>query len=298
MSGQFDPTAPLTPSGNLRRRLIVSRAVGAGATGSALGAVAILGIVVYGVASRGAGSISWSFLTSGGDAAIGGGIAPALIGTALIVAVATLMALPVGILAALYLAEFARADSRPARLLQLALDLLQGLPTIVVGIFAFGLMVKGGGHESGFAGSLALAIIELPLIARSTQEVLRLVPNTMRDAADALGVERWRTLLGVVLPAAAGGIATGTILAVARVAGETAPLLAVDGAFTPGFHLSIFGEALPNIPVTILELSEQPTPEGLVKAWGAALTLLALILIANIGARVLLARSRRRTTGQ
>ncbi len=293
----FDPTAPLQPSGNLRRRMAVSRLVASSSTAAALLAVAVLGIVVFDVAKQGLSAINWHLLTSNSDM-FSNGIGDALAGTALIVLVGAVMAVPVGVLAALYLAEFAKPQSRLAAALKLAFDLLQGMPTVVVGLFALGLLVRPQGHDSGFAGSVALAVIMLPMIARTSQEVLRLVPGSLRDASDALGVARWRTMLTVILPAAAGGIATGAILASARAAGETAPLLAVDSVFTPGTKLDIFGQGVPNIPVTILELAEQPSPEGLVRAWGAALTLLFLILAANIGARVLLARNRKRTTGQ
>ena len=293
----FDPTAPLQPSGNLRRRMAVSRLIASVSTAAALLAVFVLTIVVVDVGRQGLGAINWHLLTTNSDI-LSQGIGDALAGTGLIVLVASLMAIPIGVLAALYLAEFARPQSRLAAALKLAFDLLQGMPTVVVGLFVLGLIVEPQGFDSGFAGSVALAVIMLPLIARTSQEVLRLVPGSLRDAADALGVARWRTLLGVVLPAAAGGIATGAILAIARAAGETAPLLAVDSVFTPGPKLDIFGQGVPNVPVIILQLSEQPSPEGLIRAWGAALTLLFLILAANIGARVLLARNRKRTTGQ
>jgi phosphate transport system permease protein len=135
----------------------------------------------------------------------------------------------------------------------------------------------------------------LPLIARSSQEVLLLVPGSLREAADALGVSRWRTVLGVILPTAMAGIVTGTILAVARAAGETAPLLIVDGIYDATHTtVDLFGQGVPNIPVTILTLIEQPDPSSTARAWGAALGLLFVILVANIGARVFLARSRRK----
>jgi phosphate transport system permease protein len=171
---------------------------------------------------------------------------------------------------------------------------MQSLPTIVVGIFAFSLLVDGG-SQSGFAASIALSIVMLPLIARSSQEVLLRVPTSLRDAGDALGVDRWRTVLTVVLPTAAGGILTGTILAVARAAGETAPLLLCDFLFDPTRTTVNIGHAVPNIPITIFTLSQSATPSDVTKAWGAALVLVTLILIANVGARLLLARSRRRT---
>jgi phosphate transport system permease protein len=283
----FDPTAPLTPTGNLRRRRAFSRFAESGATAAAVLAVAVLAIVVYTVVSRGAGALSLDFLFTGEPTGIG----PAILGTGLIVLIATAIAMPLGVLVALYLTEFAggRAD-RPIRL---TLDLMNGLPSIIVGLFVFGLLVYGH-TQSAFAGSIALAIIELPLIARGSQEVLLLVPNSMREAADALGVSRWRTVLGVILPSALGGIVTSTVLAVARAAGETAPLILLCSVFDPAkTSLNPF-EAIPNIPVTIFILSEEANPTGFTRAWGASLVLLSAILFASLAARALLARSRAR----
>jgi phosphate transport system permease protein len=200
------------------------------------------------------------------------------------------VATPVGVLTAIYLVEFSGPRSRTGRALRLALDLMQGLPSVVIGLFAFGLLVKPEQSDSGFAGSIALAIIMLPLIARTSQEVLLLVPSTLREAADALGVDRWRAILTIVLPTALSGILTGTILAVARAAGETAPLLIVDGTFTPGLTFQIFHHAVPNIPVLIFTAAEAADPTGFTRAWGAALVLLVLILVANLGARLILGR--------
>lgn len=294
MSATVDPAAPLTPSGNLRRRLLVSHLVSGASILASFVAVALLALVVFDVAKQGASALSWSFITKNPVGLAGGGIANAIIGSTLIITFATLIALPVGVLTALYLTEYSRPTSRSARALRTALDLLQGVPTIVVGLFVFGLMVEGHG-DSGFAGSVALSIVMLPLIARSSQEVLLLVPGTLREAADALGVERWRAILTVVLPAAAGGIVTGAILAVARAAGETAPLLLADSIYPPNSsQLLIFGHGVPNIPVLILTASNLGIPEALARGWGAAFVLLGLILIANIGARLLLARYRAR----
>jgi phosphate transport system permease protein len=283
-----DPSGPLTPSGHLRRRQLISRIVEGTQTASALLAVGVLAIVVYSVVSRGASVLSVDFLTKDPPAFIGtpgGGIAPMIVGTAVIVATATAIAMPMGILVALYLTEFAGPRSRSA--VRLALDLLNGLPTIVVGLFVFGLLVVGH-HQSGFAGSFALAIIMLPLIARATQEVLLLVPPSLREAADALGVSRWRTVLGVVLPTARGGILTATVLAVARAAGETAPLILASSIFANTVSANPFGgKALPNIPVYIFTASESADPYGFARAWGAAFVLLAFILVSSLGARAL-----------
>jgi phosphate transport system permease protein len=289
--GVPDPTAPLRATGNLRRREFVSRMFVSGAIGSALLAVAALALVVVGVITRGAGAINLNFLTHNQTTLGGAGMAAELVGTVLIVLFASLIAVPIGVLTALFLTEYAGASSRVARVLRVALDLMQGLPTIVIGLFVFNLMVNHSG-DSGFAGSVALAIVMVPLVARSTQEQLLLVPQTLRDAADALGVPRWRSTLGVVLPAARSGIVTGAILALARAAGETAPLLIVSGIYNDTkTTIDIFGQGVPNIPVFILSQSDVASPEAYTQAWGAALVLLALILILNIGARIWLARS-------
>jgi phosphate transport system permease protein len=291
-TGLFDPTAPLTPSGNLRRRAAVDRLVHVLATAAALFAVAILVIVVYGVASRGASSLSLGFVIHNPSGLAGGGIFNSLLGTLEIVVFGAVIALPLGVLTGLYLTEFAGAPSRTASALKLALDVMQGLPTIVVGLFVYGLIVIPENRESGFAGGIALAIVMLPLIARSSQEVLLLVPGSLREAADALGVNRWRTVLSVILPAAIGGIATGAILAIARAAGETAPLLINDSLFNPNTTSVNLFHGIPNVPMLIYTSVELPLPEAVSRAWGAALVLMLFILIANVGARVLLARSR------
>lgn len=290
-----DPAAPLTASGNLRRRAAVSRAVEVLATGSALLAVAMLIDVAYTVIHKGAPVVNLDFLTQNSNGLAGGGIANAMLGTAVIVAFAAALALPVGILTGLYLTEFAGAESVPARVLRVVLDLLQGLPTIIVGIVVFGLIVSAEHKQTGFAGAIALSIVMLPMIARSSQEVLLLVPGNLREAADALGVDRWRAVVGIILPAAAGGIATGAILSIARAAGETAPLLLCDSLYNPGAtELNLFGHGVPSIPMYIYTTYDLPAPSAITRAWGAALVLLTFILLANVGARALLARARAR----
>jgi phosphate transport system permease protein len=296
----WDPAAPLVPTGNLRRRLIVNRIAVGGATLAAVAAVAVLGIVTWTVFHKGASQLSLGFLTHNPPrfpGQPGGGIAPAIVGTAVIVALATAMAMPLGVLIALYMTEFARG-SRSAAFMRVVLDLMNGLPSIVIAVFVFGLVVVGHG-QSGYAASIALAIIMLPLIARSSQEVLLLVPGQLREAADALGVRRWRTVLGVILPSAMGGILTGTLLAIARAAGETAPVLILCSIFSPGIHLNPFsvGQGLDNIPITVFTGSEQADPASQARAWGAAFVLLAFILFTSLGARALLNRNRRRLSG-
>jgi phosphate transport system permease protein len=291
-SGLFDPTAPLTASGNLRRRMVVNTVVRVTATAAALAAVAILAIIVYDVIVRGASSLSLDFVVQTPQGLAGGGIFNFLAGTFLVVALGAVIALPLGILTGLYLTEFAGPRSRVASLLKLTLDVMQGLPTIVVALFVYGLLVIPEKRESGLAASLALAIIMLPLMARASQEVLLLVPNTLREAADALGVNRWRTVLTVILPAAIGGIATGAILAIARAAGETAPVLILDSLYGQTSTTFNIFHGVPTVPMLIYSSVDLPIPQAVARAWGASLVLMALILLANIAARVMLARSR------
>jgi phosphate transport system permease protein len=261
-------------------------------TGAALLAVVVLGIVIVSVAVRAAPALSLDFFTKSPNlfGGAGGGISSAVIGSLLIVGMATGLALPVGVLIAIFLTEFARpAVASP---IQLILDILNGLPTIVTGIFVYGLLVIGH-TQSAYAGAFALAIVMLPLVARASQEVLLLVPSSLREAGLALGVSRWRTVLGIVLPTTFGGILTGTVLAVARAAGETAPLLFTSSIFNPAVSTDV-RHALPNIPVLIFTYSEQPDKALHEQAWGAALVLMAFVLVASLGAKALLARSRRK----
>jgi phosphate transport system permease protein len=286
------PQVSLRPSGGLRRRRIVNKIMESIGTFAALLAVGVLVLVIVSVAVRAAPALGWDFFTKppnlfGGP---GGGISSAIIGSALIVAMATAMSLPIGVLIAIYLTEF--AGPRIAAGIQLALDVLNGLPTIVTGIFVYGLLVIG--HvQSAFAGAFALAIVMLPLVARAAQETLLLVPSALREGALALGVSRWRTVLGVILPTTFGGIMTGAVLAVARAAGETAPLLFTCSIFNPAVSTDVT-KALPNIPVLIFTYSEQPDQALHEQAWGAALVLMGFVLVASLAAKALLARSRRK----
>jgi phosphate transport system permease protein len=278
----------------LGRRRVVNRLMELVAWMCAAIAVAILAVVVFSVARRGAGAFNLDLITKTpvpfALGPVNQGLANAFAGTLVIVGLAALMALPMGILVALYVVEFARPSVRNA--VTVALDVLNGIPAIVIGIFVFGLFVVGRG-QSGLAGGFALGCLMLPLVSRSTMEVLALVPNSLREASLGLGVPRWRTTLSIVLPQAIGGIVTGATLAVARVAGETAPLL---------FTSSIVGtqvswdprHALQTVPVAIFELSESPDPADHTRAWAAATVLLLFILLASLGARWLATRSRRR----
>jgi len=290
----------LQAQGRTRRRLLVNRVFEGSVILAAAFALAVLAIMVWSVGSRGSSALNWDFFTKGpavfGQA--GGGIAPALVGTLLLVAIATLFALPTGVLAALYVSEF--APKRIGDQVRLWLDVLNGFPSIVIGIFVFALMVKVklpvigiGRHQSAWAGGFALAIIMLPLVARSTMEVLKLVPNDLREASYALGVSKWQTVLRVVLPTSFGGILTGTTLAISRAAGETAPLL---------FTCAIAGNlvdwnpshSMLSIPLTIFEYSESPDSNLHAQAWAAAFVLIVVVLVTSLTARLLLERSRRK----
>ena len=255
--------------------------------------VGILGVMVWSIASKGWSALNLDLLTKPpipfSLTNAPQGLSNAFAGTLVIVALATAMALPVGILVAVYLNEFAAPSIRSS--VGLVIDVLAGVPAIVVGIFVFVLLVVGSG-QSAIKGAFALAILMLPFVARTTMEVLALVPNSLREASLGLGVAHWRTTLSIVLPRAAGGIVTGTVLAVARVAGETAPLL---------FTSSIAGtqtswnptHALQTIPVAIFELSESPDPKDHARAWAAGFILLLFILLASLTARWLSARRTR-----
>ena len=284
--------ALLLDRGNLRRRNRFNRLVEIVSTVAAVLAVAVLVIVVGSVFLKGVGALSWHFLTTPtglfGDTS--GGISNAIVGSAIIVGIAAVMAIPIGILVAIYTTEF--APPRIAHPVRFVLDVLNGVPTIITGIFVFGLMVEGN-KQSGFAASVALAIVMLPIVARTAQEVLSLVPGTLKEAAHALGIARWRSIVRVTIPTAAGGLITGSLLAVARVAGETAPLLLCSSIFGQGL-LTEPREALASIPIFIFQSSESPSPEAHTQAWAAALVLIAFVLVLNIVARAFYARSRKR----
>ena len=296
-----DATQPdLFKTERMRRRKITNRVVEGLATVSALLAVAVLVIVIGSVAKRGGGAISWDFLTKTPviDTGFGepqpSGIANAIIGTAIIVGIAVLMALPVGVLTAIYLNEL--APPRVSAVLSLALDVLNGIPAIVIGIFVFVFLVAGHG-QNALKAAFALSILMLPMVARATQEVLALVPNSLREASLALGAAKWRTTLSVVLPQCVGGIVTGATLATARVAGETAPLLFTSSLVSDEINTNP-NEALESIPMFIFKSAEQADPALHEQAWGAALVLIAFILITSLLARAFANRSRRRLLGE
>lgn len=279
----------------MRRRRRVSRGVEVVSTAASLLAVAVLLIVVGSVLVRGIGAISLDFFIKEtplfGES--GGGISNAIVGTGLLIGMAAVVAVPMGLLVAIYTSEFASPQVRS--FVRFSLDVLNGIPSIVIGIFVFGLLVDGS-QQSAIAGAFALGVIMLPIVARTAMEALDLVPNTLEEAAHALGVTRWRTVLRITLPTAAGGLLTGVLLAVARIAGETAPLILVCSIFTNTVSTNV-SEAVASIPVTIFNLSESPNPDDHATAWAAALLLIAFVLVLNVIARAIFARSQRRMQG-
>jgi len=278
----------------LRRRRLVNRGMELLAWLAAALAVLILGVVIWSVAQRGASALSFDFLTKAqaqfAPPNVPQGLANAFLGTFIIVGLATLMALPVGILIAIYVNEYAPRAVR--NLVTLTLDVLAGVPAIVIGFFVYVLIVVGHG-QSGYAGAFALAVLMLPLVSRSTIEVLALVPDSLREAALGVGAPRWRATLGIVLPQTIGGVLTGATLAVARVAGETAPLLIVSSLVASGTHWNP-SQPLQSVPVAIYELADSPDPADHARAWAAALVLILFILFVSLTARWLATRSRRK----
>ena len=289
-----DPYDITAKSNGLRRRRIVEKVLGVLAIGSAVLACAILVVVLGTLVYRGFSALSIDFFTKPrplyGEK---GGIADALIGSALIVGMAMLIAIPISVLVAIYMSEY--AGPRVARALKIVLDVLNGVPAIVVGIFVFGVLVVGHG-QSAVYGAFALAILMLPMVARATQEILEIVPRSLRDASFALGVTKWRTTWSIVLPAAIGGILTGVVIAVARVAGETAPLLFTTSIAANQISLDVHG-ALPTLPVLIFVNSESPDPGEQAAAWAAALVLIGFVLVMNILAKLFAGRKRRQLEG-
>jgi phosphate transport system permease protein len=243
----------------------------------------LLSILVY-VIQKGAAGLSLSFFTQlprpVGET--GGGMGNAVAGTLTLIAIASAMGLPIGILSGVYIAEVGRGKA--ADLVRFFAEVLSGVPSITIGVFVYALVVVPMKHFSAFAGGVALAIIMIPTVTRTTEELLRMVPPHLREASLALGVPRWRTSLFVVLRTAAPGIATGVMLAVARIAGETAPLLFT--AFNNRFLSTRLDQPIASLPVQILTYSTSPYQDWQQQAWTGALVLVVVILLLNIIARL------------
>jgi phosphate transport system permease protein len=268
-----------------RRRKLTDLAVRAACVLGTLIALVPLGSVMYYVTVRGIQGVNLEFFTElpkpVGES--GGGMGNAVVGTLKLVGLACLFGIPPGVLAGVYLAEF--GQTRFGRAVRFCADVMSGVPSITVGIFVYTLVVLATKQFSAIAGGIALAILMLPTVTRSTEELLKLVPESLREAALGLGVPQWRTTLRVMLRTAAPGIATGVMLAVARVAGETAPLLFT--AFNNRFWSKGLNEPTASLPVNIYTNAVSPYEDWHQKAWAAALVLLVMVLILNVSARLL-----------
>ncbi len=272
---------------SLRRRVVNRVMLGLSAVATVIGVSILfflLGFLIY----KGGSSLNWAFFTElpkpVGEA--GGGMANAIVGSAKLLLLAAATGLPVGFLAGLYLSEF--ASTAMASVVRYAADLLNGVPSIVIGIFVYTLIVLRMGHFSALAGGVALGVMMIPIMTRSTEEFLRAVPQSLRDASLALGAGRVTTIARVVVPAASRGILTAAMLGLARVAGETAPLLftALGNRFwSPGIT-----QPTASLPVMIFTYATGPYEDWHRQAWAAGLVLLAFVLIANVSARLLLGR--------
>ena len=282
----------LQPISARRRRTDVAMR-GLMAVGTLL-ALVPLGLILFYLIRRGLGAWSWHFFTSDptgrfiGDP---GGIKSALIGTILIVALAALIAIPIGIGVAVYLVEYGK-QSKFANIVRYFVDVMTGVPSIVFGLFIYIVLILSGsfGGFAAWKGSVALALLMLPVVTRSAEVVLNLVPNGLKEAGLALGSPRWRLIFRVILPTAVPGLITGSLLAVARAAGETAPLLFT--AFAINATTFNLGEQMNSLPIQIFSDVRQAQDRIVERAWGAALALVVLILLMTLTARLISRRSR------
>ncbi len=254
-----------------------------------LGILALAWILLV-VIEKGAAAINWDFFLHRtlptGEA--GGGVGNAIVGSAVLVGLAVLLGVPIGMMAGVYLAEFGR-DTRLGTAVRFSANVLMGIPSIIVGLFVYTLMVAPVHLFSGWAGAVALAILMLPVIARTTEDMLQLVPNALRESALALGAPRWKVTFQVVFRAARVGLLTGLLLAVARISGETAPLL-FTSLNSPYWSTSLNGP-LANLPVTIFNYAMSPYEDWVRIAWGASLLITVGVLALNISSRLILRRS-------
>jgi phosphate transport system permease protein len=280
---------PAISAGRRRKDKLARSLLGLGT----LLALVPLVLVIYYLLKRGLSAISWHFFASDPTGAFlgdPGGIKSAILGTIEMVALATLIAVPIGIGVALYLVEYGR-DSRFAAVVRYFIDVMTGVPSIVFGLFVYITLVIGfGSGYAGWKGSVALALLMLPVVTRSSEVVLLLVPDSLREAALALGAPRWRIVFRVVLPTALPGLVTGSLLAVARAAGETAPLL-FTAAIVFGTTFNLNGR-VNSMPIQIFNDVGQANTKVVDRAWGAALTLVVMILLLTLVARLASRRSR------
>ncbi|MDQ3220115.1 MAG: phosphate ABC transporter permease PstA [Pyrinomonadaceae bacterium] len=247
-------------------------------------ATSVLLIIIFYVAVQGVSSLSFQFLIDTPmPVGEGGGIGNAIVGSAMMTALAVVLGLPVGIAAGVYLAEYGK--NWFGNTVRFVADTLIGIPSIIIGIFIYTLVVVPMGRQSGLAGGLALSVIMLPIVARTTEEMIKLVPNSMREGALALGAPQWRVSWNIVLPAAASGIATGAMLAIARITGETAPLLFT--ALNSRFYNFFYDQPMSSLTVQIYNYATGPFEVEHAMAWAATLILVGLILVINILVRFL-----------
>ncbi len=254
--------------------------------------LAMLAWILAVVLHRGASALSWTFLTGMPvpPGAEGGGLANAMVGTLLVTALACAIGIPIGLMAGVYIAEFG-AGRKLAALVRLLVNVMIGVPSIIVGLFVYTILVLPVGHFSGWAGGVALSLLILPVVARTTEDMLALVPNTLRESSLALGAPRWRTTIHIVFRAAKGGLLTGVLLAVARVGGETAPLL-FTALNSPYWPRSLSGPTA-NLTVTIFNYAMSPYPNWQRAAWGASFLITLGVLALTIVSRAVV-RERNR----
>lgn len=292
--GAIVPASALTPSHArasdpaTRRRLRADKVFMGGMLAISAVAVLPLVLILVFIIVRGASSINWQFITAlprpMGEA--GGGISNAIVGTVILIIVASVISMPVGILAGIFLSESGKSGL--GRVTRLSVETLMGVPSIVIGIVAYVWVVRPMTHFSALSGGVALAMIMLPVITLATEETLLLIPMSLREAALALGVSYPRTVLKVILPAGASGVITGALLAVARAAGETAPLLFTSFG-SPYMVLNIF-KPMASLPQTIFFYATSPYPEWQALAWGASFVLLVLVLLLNLVTKLVTSR--------
>ncbi|WP_420821814.1 phosphate ABC transporter permease PstA [Pseudonocardia broussonetiae] len=274
------------------RRKATDRLVTTVVTSAFLLALLPLVSVLWTVISNGLTRFDAEFFTSSmrGVVGEGGGVYHAILGTLIITALAALISIPIGLLTAVYLVEYGK-NSRLARSITFFVDVMTGIPSIVAGLFAVALftLLLGPGARLGFAGSVALSVLMIPIVVRATEEMLKIVPNELREAAFALGVPKWRTILKVVIPTSVAGIASGVTLAIARVIGETAPLLVAVGV-TTGVNLNPFDGRMATLPVfSYFSYATPGVPREpyLDRAWAAALVLIIIVMVLNLLARLI-----------
>lgn len=280
----------------MRRRPATGRKVLDGTIKAVSSLAALLGIaalawILTEVIGRGAAAIDWGFFTElpTPPGIAGGGLQNAIVGTLLITLLAAVMGIPLGILAGVYLSEFGM-HTRLGAAVRFTSNVLMGVPSIIIGLFVYTTCVLPVGHFSGWSGAVSLAVIMLPVVARTTEDMLTLVPNELRESALSLGAPRWRVTMNVIFRSARAGLITGVILAFARISGETAPLLFT--AMNSPFAVGSLNEPTANLTVTIFNYAMSPYDDWQAMAWGASLLITMAVLVLTISARALLREKR------